>query len=120
MYIYICLDMHIHICKHIYIYICISTHILCIAHMYTQNRYSLLRVERELGKRSQELMCLSLEIRAPCFRAGELRVNGCGSKSMVAHFGVGAPILEPILVGLGCSPGVQGFDPQPNEVLVDS
>ena len=39
---------------------------------------------------------------------------GCGSKPMGSHFGVGAPpILEPILVGLGCSPGVRAFDPWP-------
>ena len=40
--------------------------------------------------------------------------NGCGSKPMGSHFGVGAPpILEPILVGIGMFTGVRAFDRQP-------
>ena len=42
------------------------------------------------------------------------------SRPMGSHFGVfGAPpILEPILVGLGCSLGVRDFDPWPGNSQV--
>ena len=38
--------------------------------------------------------------------------NGCGSKPMISHFGVGAPpILETIFVGIGMFTGGTGFGP---------